>query len=428
MLKTSPAQDAPDLLAVLIEACQKAGVQNAGAQNAGAVKTTARGFGSLDALRSLEHGVSASAASADHALAEDLSKLVTEDERFPGASVKMMRNEGRGAKFYPDFAGDLLIQRTLETGSPEAAIEWLQKVLATSAATGKTIHLLLGAPVDREIQLTKDIKIIPFAEIPDSVEKRCITDIHNSTIMNPLNFKPPESALIESNRIEPFTHDPDKRLDLSHEAYRQSHELLHEVALALTLVGPRAAVSASGWFSFDDPDLNDARAAASDQSGHVLGNLPAPNADCPVLDPVEAQSVVQGYLAVKGKTRVKARMALRRLNRALHRCGAGARAAELSPIFETLLGDHAEMQGDDGITASSFGLIGGADSDGKRNFDIVRQAYQIRRTFACSERVDETELRSVGGEKMTVRQIADHAIIIGADAIKTIIQCRAVPD
>lgn len=424
-LKHPPAQDRTNLLQALTDACKKAG-----GQNPGAAQFSRRGFAAPDVSHSPAQGISASPAPALHTLAEELNGLVVKDARFPGAGVRMLRDEGRGAKTYPEFAGNLLIQRALKTGSPEAAIKWLQKVLTTGTATGKAIHLLLGAPVDREIQLTKDVRIVPFADIPDSAAKQSIADLHQSAIFNPLNFKPPESVLIEGARIEPFTYDPDRRLDFSHGACRQSHALLREVALALTLAGPRACISASGWFSFDDPELNDARTAATDQWGHVLGELPAHNADYPILDPQEAQSIVQGYLALKGKTRAKTRMALRHLNQALQRFGAAARSAELAAIFEALPGDNAEPQIADRITMGPARLAcGDDDSEGgrKRHFDIIRQACQIRRAFICRQRVDEAELRAIDGEMMTVRRIADHAVIIAADMIGTIIRRGEIP-
>lgn len=82
-------------------------------------------------------------------------------------------------------------------------------MLGTTVAFGKMIHALLGVKVKGEIQLTQNVKIVPFEEVPDSEQKQRLTNVPfshpMSSVMSRLLRTPPESALIMSCRIEPFT-------------------------------------------------------------------------------------------------------------------------------------------------------------------------------------------------------------------------------
>lgn len=193
------------------------------------MKFAAGELGLLDALNSPDLEVSSTAAIKLHELGDKLNELVVKDERFPGNSVRMVCSDRGTSGFYPRFVGVPLVVRALKTGSPEAAIKWLQKVLATTAATGKIIQALWGVPVNQEIQLTNEVKIVPIGELPDSPQKQWITkDAHfqaNSPIMSILDFTTPQSALIMSRRIDPFIYDPDTQPNLTHDAALEAHEL-----------------------------------------------------------------------------------------------------------------------------------------------------------------------------------------------------------
>lgn len=280
------------------------------------MKITAGALGLLDALNSPDPEVSSAAAIQLHEWGDKLNELVLKDNRFPGNSVRHVRGDGGASAFYPKFVGVPLVRRALQTHSPEAAIEWLQKVLATTAATGNTIHALWGVPVDREIELIPTVRIVPIDALPDSVQKQWLTGYSpawgHAPISTMLNFEQPKSALMAARRIEPFTYDPKAEPDLTHDEFSQTRELLQDITLALTVVGPRVPISAAQWFTFDDPDLDQASMLSGtrrSQLHEILPNLPG---DYPMLDPTEAQQIVPAYLALQGETRHKVRVALQK--------------------------------------------------------------------------------------------------------------------
>lgn len=401
-------------------------------QQGSTMKITAGELGLLDALNSPDLQVSSTAASQIHKFGEKLYELVVKDDRFPGNSVRMVRGDSGAGGFYPNFVGVPLVRRALQSGSPEAAIEWLQKVLATTAATGKTIHALWGVPVDREIQLTRDVRIVQIDTLPDSVQKQWITGYSHfragSPVMTMFDFERPQSALMVSRRIEPFTFDPDTQSNFTHDEFSQTHELLLDVTLALTVVGPRVPISAAQWFTFDDPDLEQASMMSGSRRGQMIEILPRGFTDYPILDPEEAPQVVQAYLALHADARNKVRVALQRLNQAQRRHNVGDRAVELSTAFETLLGDKVTTEMTHKIKVRSVRLIGGTDEVRKKNSDVIKEAYNIRSKLVHTGHVDATSTKTVCGQQMSVSDIIDHTITMCADLIKIIILSGAIPD
>jgi hypothetical protein len=389
-------------------------------------------LGLLEAMNSTNLEVSAKASIIIHALADRLSKLIVKDSRFPGVSVRMIRGDDGAIGFYPNMVGFSLVRRALQTGSPEAAVEWLQKVLETTTATGKTIRTLWGVPVDQEIELTSRVKIVPIDKLPDSRQKQRITGhshlLSGPPVMNPLNWQPPQSALVVSRKIEPFIYDPDAQPNFTHDEFIQTHELLLDVTLVLTVVGPRASIPSVQWFTFDDPDLNEASIVSGSSRWQNLEILPAWHTNYPVLDPEEAPLVVKDYLALQGNTRSKVRVALQRLNQAQRRHNIGDRAVELSTAFEALLGDNSTTEMIHKIKVRSVRLIGGTDEVRKRNAAILNNTYKIRSTLVHTGHVDELSVKNVCGQKMSASDIIDQTITMCSNLIKIIIRRGSIPD
>lgn len=358
-----------------------------------------------------------------------LNEIIVKDGRFLGSSVRMLRNDGGACGFYPNFVSRPLVRRALQIGSAPA-IKWLEKVLSTTAATGKTIQMLWGVPVGQEIQLTPEVRIVPIDKVPDSQNKQRLTQDsfsqRSSLVHSTLNFTIPPSALMMDGRIEPFAYDPEKQPDFQDDAYLERHELLLDIALALIVVGPREVISAAKWFTFDDPDLEYAQPGG--RSSQMLEILPTRHADYPQLEPIAAQNVVQGFLALRGKTREKVRVALKRLNQAQRRHNVGDRAVELSTAFEALLGDDATNEMTHKIKVRSVRLLGGTDEVRKRNAAVINKAYSIRSQLVHTGRVDAAGTEAVCGHRMMVSEIIDNTITMCAALIKLIIERGSIPD
>lgn len=388
--------------------------------------------GLLDALNSPDINVSSLASSFLHDYGRPLNEYVVKDARFPGNQQLMIRGNIGASGFYPSYAGIHLLRRALQNNSPETAIEWLLKVLTISSATGKIILAIWGVTVDREIQLAPGVKIVPINNLPDSEQKEWLTGHRyfesSSPIMSAFSFEPPKSALIADHRIEPLLCDQDALTKLNRNEIEKISALQHDIALALTVVGPRASVPAAQWFTFDDPDIQQASMMSGSHSFPLIEILPNFPKDYAPLDPSEAKEIIHAYLALRGNTLNKVRVALKRLNQAQRRHDVGDRAVELSTAFETLLGDNATSEMTHKIKVRSVRLIGGTDEIRKKNSDIINKTYKIRSSLVHTGLVDAAGSETICGQRISVSEIIDRATIICADLIKIIIRKGAIPD
>ncbi|MBS1160699.1 MAG: hypothetical protein H6R15_3118 [Proteobacteria bacterium] len=361
-----------------------------------------------------------------------LTKRLVQDQRFPGNRTKMIRTDNGGCGFYPAFVALPLLRRALRTGSPEDAIAWLQEVLSTTVATGKTIDALWGVPVEQEIPLTEGIKLVPIDNLPESKNKQWMMGAEFSNLSSPiittLSFTPPQSALVVTRKIDPFLFDPDLGTELTNDEYLKTHELIKEIVLVLTVVGPRVAISAAQWFTFDDPDLEEANILSGGRSMQMLEILPLGAKDYPTLNCAEAQEMVAGYINLTGDNRSKVRVALQRLNQALRRHNTGDSAVELATGLEALFGDSDNSEMTHKIRMRTARVIGGAQQERIKNAQLIKRMYEIRSKLVHTGHVDLNKTFKIGEQSMTARDIVDQAVQICAQAIKTIIRRGSIPN
>lgn len=401
-------------------------------QQISTMKISTGEMGLLEALNSPSIDPSTTAFSQIHHFARDLNDILVKDSHFPGNSVRLIRGDSGSSGFYPHFVVNSLVQKALQTGSPETAIEWLQKILSTRTATGKTIHALWGVTVAGEIQLTPQIKIVPMAMLPESPQKKLLSNDSyfrtNSLIVTTLDYEQPKSALTVDRKIEPFIYDPNEHPALTNEEFHRIHELLMEVTLVLTVVGPRVPISAAQWFTFDDPDLNQVSLTSAARRSQTHEILPSSNTEYPVLDPVEASEIVQAYLAIQSNTRNKIRVVLKRLNQAQRRHNVGDRAVEISIALEALLGDDGNTEMTHKIKMRSVRLLGGSNEVRQKNASIIGKTYNIRSKLVHMGIADATRSETVCGQEMSASDIINHAIKMCSELTKIIIRRGSIPD
>lgn len=387
----------------------------------------------IDALRSSDRNILSIANIQMHDLVgTTLTERLVTDDRFPGKQTRMIRLANGSSGFYPQFAAIPLLRKALQTGSPKDAITWLQKVLNTSTATVNTIDALWGVPVEQEIPLIEGVKLIPIADVPESWNKQWITRVDflalSSPIVTALSFTPPQSALLTTRVIDPVIFDPDSGTEFGHAEYTRTHELLREIVLALTVVGPRVAISAAQWFTFDDPDLEEANMLSGGRTTQMLEILPQGTQDYPPLDSTEAQELVSGYLNLTGDNKSRVRVALQRLNQALRRHSAGDCAVELATGLEALFGDSDNSEMTHKIRMRTARIIGGPQQERIKNALLIKRTYEIRSKLVHTGHVDLTKKLTILEQKMTADDVVRQAVHICAQAIKTIIRKGAIPD
>jgi hypothetical protein len=383
--------------------------------------------GLVAALKSPDLDVWFEASDAIGALSKGLVEAVMNDERFLGNAARQAKL-GLGAMgFYPQFLGEHLVIQAVRAGSADAAIAWLRKMLETNEATAKTIQTLWGAPVTEAFDLTPDVRIVPISDLTDTEQRRYMMERNFRTNASPLTTMlehlPLESALVVNHTISPPLHDPTLG-DYSAADFVATSDLLKEIALALTVVGPRMVITGFQWFEFDDPDFSLSRG----YSTQILEVLPLRIYEYPVLDADEAKEIVTAYLTLGGSTRRLVRVALQRISQALRRHNAGDAAVELSTAFEALLGDNGKTEMTHKIKVRAVRLIGGSVEARMSNATIINKAYSVRSKLVHTGQINEADTETVNGERVPVRQIIDRALLLCVDLVKKIIHRGEIPD
>lgn len=379
-----------------------------------------------DALRSDDPNIWLGALNDLHSLTEGIGAAVRRDNRFPSEGVRQLRTGLTGAMgFYPARIDDLLLRRAVMYGSSDRAIQWLQRVLNGANATGNLILALWGVSVDKPIKLTSGISLVPVDRLPESDSKRLITEsIHSRKriTVSALDMAPPDSALVAKQNygdvvFDPIHHQPDETGNLA------VRTLLDEIALVLTLVGPRASIPIMLWFTYDDPDFE----MGSPRLHPFTEIMPMSTTDTPKLDAAEASSIVRAYLKLPTKERDQIRVAIQRINLALRRNNVGDRAVEVATAFEALVGDSATTEMTHKVKVRTVRVIGGTSEQRKLNADIVNKTYGIRSKLVHTGKVDENKSETVGETRLAVREIVDRAISLCAQLTKIFIRKGKIP-
>ncbi len=371
---------------------------------------------------------SARALSVIHNMSSGLEDLIISDSRFLGRTVKLIGKLNGASGFYPKFVGPQLLQRTIDTGSASGGISWLQKVLSTQVADGKFITALWNVPVGSEIQLTPDVRLIPFDLLPHSRQKTAIenSQFQPGNISSPLDWELPSSALVVPYQVAPFLRDPEEN-HVMDGAYSGFQESVEEITLLLTLIGPRSAIQVAQWFNFDDPDLEFALVSQSRHSQmiEILPTLAGQNP--PPLNSEEAIEIIRRFNALAPQTKERIRTATDRLKRALLRHRPADSAVEVSIALEVLCGDNQTSEMTHKVKVRAVRLLGGNSDVRDRNRTILTKTYDVRSKLV-HQGSHTTKPISVLGVSMGVDAVISEACHLCAELIKTVIRRGAFPN
>lgn len=356
-----------------------------------------------------------------------LESLITSDPRFLGHTVKMIRTLNGALGFYPSFVGPRLLQRTFDTGSASAAIAWLEKVLLTQVADGKYITALWNVPVGAEVQLTPNVRLVPFDSLPDSGQKTAIKNNQFQTgiISTPFIWTPPSSALVVPYQVTPFLCNSEE-ITASDGDYSVMRQSVADITLLLTLIGPRGAIQTAHWFNFDDPDLESALLGQSrgSQLMEILPKLTVKNP--PILNAEEATEIIRRFNALAPHAKEKIKIATDRLRRALLRHQPADSAVEVSIALEILCGDNQTSEMTHKVKVRAVRLLGGSPSVRERNRTILTKTYDIRSKLV-HQGIHDTRSIAVSGMPMEVDAVISEACQLCAELIKTVIRRGAFP-
>jgi len=368
-------------------------------------------------------------------LANPLMPLLTAHPDFPGTTQLMITTDTASFGFYPYMATHAMVQRVLRTRDPEGTIEWLKNILKTREAVSYAISILWNTPVESVIRLTDTVSVVPIEQLPESGHKRWLRDLPVNAMFSPFAptlFTQATAALITRIPPQPFLTPASTGGNLDPVAERRFAEsslrnaLFDDITLGLTLVGPRPAFRLTGWTTFDDPDLEEVSRGGG---RNILTEevLPTTHAVYPALDEQLAPRIVQGFLALSGRTKDKIRIGLSRLNQALRRQQFGDRAVDLVTALEAVTSDGETNELAHKVTVRTVRLVGGSEDERRRNSTILKRTYDIRSKLLHTGTFPSKSIR-VGSKTLMPADIVNEATKLCAVTVIKLIERGSIPD
>ena len=363
-----------------------------------------------------------------HAVARPIKAMLSEAEPFKGGPGFLVQQSNGWTGFHANEASIVLSRRVLRGETPEQAVGWLEKILATERANGIGVLALWGVQVASPLELGFGLTLLPFSSLPDSSTKRRLSQARDLAafpgLLSSPFASPPKAALAFSHTVSPFLHPVKQGEPPVQEDPHKGQSLLDDARLALTLVGPSCPVGAGYWFQFADPDLAD----ASFYPGVITSYqevLPwdfTPDAD---LDPDESKRLVPAFLGLGEPLRATLRLSLRRFNQALRRPPHGDRAVDLAISLESLLVDGgSENTYKMGLRAA---LLLGGKMERRREVRAVVGALYTLRSALVHDGVLPSEVKVVGAGKRPAPDVVKDATEICARVLRSILEAGSIP-
>ena len=200
---------------------------------------------------------------------------------------------------------------------------------------------------------------------------------------------------------------------------------MEDARLALTLVGPSAAVSAGYWFQFNDPNVDEL--GFSGISTSIGARVPWPGLGPAVIDPAEAIKVVSAFFGVAEPLKSRLRLALSRLNQAFCEPPHGDRALDLAIVLESLLAKGSQTEITYQLALHAALLTDGPIQVKKRTRAIVSALYDARSRLIHDGALPNTlKLKGVGHRPSG--EVVELATTACADILRIILFRGDLPD
>ena len=359
----------------------------------------------------------------EHELSKGIYSVLAAQEEF--ARPMMISSLSGATGFHPQFVAPMLLREARRRHSVEAAVVWLQKVLATERAAGIAVATFWGLTPRAKIALLSDVQLMPFDSLPPSRQKEALAEPRYENwprfATPPFSWQAPTAALVLSVEIERYLKAPS---DESKDPVDHT-TLFGDIRLCLATAGPIAVIPGPGWFQYTDPDLECAILGVGTHLPHQEVT-PLVLDDSRAFDPDRAVALLDDFMKLETAVKIRARTAMQRLCQALIRRSPADRAMELAIALEALLvespGEHTFKIG------LRTALLTSKDFEQrKRNRAIMEGMYKIRSSLMHSGKSSET-CKVRGYKKMLTTDVVSEALLLTASVIQTIIGMGSIPD
>ena len=364
----------------------------------------------------------------EHSLAAPVAEILKHQPEFPEGGRFVIHRDNGWSGLDADSVAVALVKRVGAGESPTDAVSWLERVLTRKKGEGLCVLAVWGVSVRDKISFDNGVELLPIEELPNSSLKAHAMrrrDFGDLVDLVPMPFlRTPEAALTYRLTLEPVISDQRLGTPPIREDQLREYELLTDVLLALTAVGPGAPLHAGYWFQYLDQDLHDALFHV----GKTLSPpeiLPTTFFEPKFLDPDATARIVSQYLRLGSGLHRRVRVALQRLNQAIRRSRFGDKAAELSIALEALLvEDPGENTHKVGLRASL--LLGGTSQERIRHRAIIGGIYTARSALMHGgEESAEIRLKEIG--KLPSKAVAEEGVAICTAVIRRVIEQGEIP-
>ena len=373
-----------------------------------------------------------------HELRPSVIEAIKNEGSLTSIGNRMIHRGNGASAIGDDWAAGFLIEQALKIGA-EAAIDGLERILATEETEALCIMAIRGINCTSEAELAGGIRIIPFEELPPSTRKN---DLQNSlfysffndtsvSAFNPRQIGPADvarSALVANVTLRPFVFDSEKMERTKiYDPTMDAMRCLNDIRLCLSVSGHCCPLQEVSWVQLADETLEVASSVSRGVSYQQSDVMPRDITDSILSDFSIIQPLAEAFLALPEKYKEQMRFVLSRLIQSLLRRDTGDRAVDLSIALESLL--LGSERGDNrfklGLRA---GLLSTEDVSQKlNNCHFIRAMYDIRSDLIHGTGVPERK-KVIGKGNLPVKEIVTEATEIARKVIATLITGGEISD
>ena len=311
---------------------------------------------------------------------------------------------------------------------PMTAADKIIKFAALTEINAMAVLALTGLMLERRISLTRDITLLPFEELPLSIQKDAFSQV-GASFHSSHRVQSATAALATSFKISPvFYSKPEtvrptrKEMETNFERFK----ILQNIAHCLVLVGPCPVFQMGTWIQMADERVPPTSSGfwqpsmVAPSSPHFM--LPRP------LDVGEAVAIVNQFVNCPLPLQASLGIPLERLGRSLWQPSLADRAIDLGVAIEAVLGHDLEP-GEILYKISRRGawLLPGALEDRIDRSRLIVNVYALRSKAVHTGSIRHLEKKLAGPNKNTA-QILEGGARLCSLLIKEVVKLGRWPN
>ena len=229
-----------------------------------------------------------------------------------------------------------LFSQSLGPDGPHGAVDRLSEVVSRNEEKAFLIRAINGLQPTEKVELTRDVVLLPFSDLPPSFPKDVFLGIPGAFSSGYPHARA-TAALVVPYTVSPVLVDNESvtwDVDSLREKFRRREETLEDVRRALTLIGPSAPCSMGFWHQYADWRCPIYQGVGMGQDAAGMYHAAKPLAP---FSSEDAKDVVNKYLSLTKSVSDALTVPIDRLNECIRRQNNVDRAIDLGIALEALI-------------------------------------------------------------------------------------------